>query len=136
MCLQVDYESEEEEAEEEDKEDQWEQEEENAEEEGVQESQAESSQGHGQKSSRGNRDLERDEDSSTQMRVNAVLQSNAAFHRYCFDLKHQLWCEVRSHGFRGGSSAHICCTPLLCCCHSRSTWCCPSPRCTLTSPRS
>lgn len=29
-----------------------------------------------------------------QMRVNSVLQSNQAIERYCYDLKHELWCEV------------------------------------------
>lgn len=28
------------------------------------------------------------------MRVNAVLQSNPAIQRYCFDQQQELWCEV------------------------------------------
>ncbi|KAM9375680.1 DNA-directed RNA polymerase I subunit RPA1 [Pholidichthys leucotaenia] len=34
------------------------------------------------------------EESMNQMRVNAVLESNSAIERYCYDHKNELWCEV------------------------------------------
>ncbi|XP_047441523.1 DNA-directed RNA polymerase I subunit RPA1 isoform X2 [Mugil cephalus] len=34
------------------------------------------------------------EDTSFQMRVNAVLASNSAIESYCYDRKHGLWCEI------------------------------------------
>ncbi|XP_062281970.1 DNA-directed RNA polymerase I subunit RPA1 [Scomber scombrus] len=34
------------------------------------------------------------EGSLSQMRVNAVLDSNPAIERYCYDNQHELWCEV------------------------------------------
>lgn len=93
MCLQVDYESEEEETEEEeDKEDQGELEE-NAED-TLQESQPEMSAAHVVRSVRGRREERKDEDNLNQMRVNAVLQSSPAIQRYSFDEEQQLWCEV------------------------------------------
>lgn len=82
--LQVDYESEEEE----NKEDEGEPEEENAEEESLQQPQAEKTRAREQ--SEGGKP----EGDPTQMRVNAVLQSNPAIQRYCFDQEQELWCEV------------------------------------------
>lgn len=94
MCLQVDYESEEEETEEEDKEDQEELEEENAVEDKLQASQPDISAAHVVRSVRGRRKERKDEDNLNQMRVNAVLQSSPAIQRYSFDEEQQLWCEV------------------------------------------
>ncbi|XP_035016584.1 DNA-directed RNA polymerase I subunit RPA1 [Hippoglossus stenolepis] len=37
---------------------------------------------------------EREEEDMSQMRVNSVLQSNAAIERYCYDHQHELWCEL------------------------------------------
>uniref|UniRef100_A0A671WNV0 DNA-directed RNA polymerase subunit n=1 Tax=Sparus aurata TaxID=8175 RepID=A0A671WNV0_SPAAU len=38
--------------------------------------------------------VEGEEEPLNQMRVNAVLQSNSAIERYCYDVEHELWCEV------------------------------------------
>lgn len=103
MCLQVDYESEEEETEEEDKEDQGELEEENVED-NLQESQPEMSAAHVVRSVRGRREERKDEDNLNQMRVNAVLQSSPAIQRYSFDEEQQLWCEVCLNTFTKLSS--------------------------------
>uniref|UniRef100_A0A8D3AUC3 DNA-directed RNA polymerase subunit n=1 Tax=Scophthalmus maximus TaxID=52904 RepID=A0A8D3AUC3_SCOMX len=35
-----------------------------------------------------------EEETMSQMRVNAVLQSHPAIERYCYDHQHELWCEV------------------------------------------
>lgn len=92
MHLQVDYESEEEE-EEEGKEDQCELEEEGAKEESLQESQPEATPIPPLRR-REKRKEGKHEGNTTQMRVNAVLQSNPAIQRYCFDQQQELWCEV------------------------------------------
>ncbi|XP_034738937.1 DNA-directed RNA polymerase I subunit RPA1 isoform X2 [Etheostoma cragini] len=96
---EVDYESEEEDRGDdgEDKDDQGEDEEENAEENAEQttpeESQPESVGGRAErKTKRARRGGE--EESLSQMRVNSVLESNPAIERYCYDLEHELWCEV------------------------------------------
>lgn len=89
--LQVDYESEEEE---EDKDDQCEPEEENAEEESLREPQPEPTRVPGLRRTKEKREGGKHEGDSTRMRVNAVLQSNPAIQRYCFDQQQELWCEV------------------------------------------
>lgn len=91
MSLQVDYESEEQETDE-DKEDQGELEEENTEQDHLQEVRSETAEAAGV---RGRRDGRKEEESSHQMRINAVLQASPAIQRYSFDEEHQLWCEVR-----------------------------------------
>lgn len=100
ISLQVDYDSEEEEEEEEggddgeDKEDQGEEVEQNVEN-SLEESQPESTGVRVQKKTkRAKRGRGDGEVSLDQMRVNSVLQSNMAIERYCYDLKHELWCEV------------------------------------------
>lgn len=95
MCLQVDYESEEEETDE-DKEDQGELEEDNTEQDNLQEVRPETAEAAGV---RGRRDGRKEEESPHQMRVNAVLQASPAIQRYSFDQEHQLWCEVRLTAF-------------------------------------
>lgn len=94
MCLQVDYESEEEKTDEEDKEDQGELEEESTEQDNLQEVQPETAEATGVRGRDG-----RKEESPHQMRVNAVLQASPAIQRYSFDQEHQLWCEVRFTAF-------------------------------------
>ncbi|KAF1384376.1 hypothetical protein PFLUV_G00117690 [Perca fluviatilis] len=96
---EVDYESEDEDGGEdgEDKDDQGEEEEENVEE-NVEKTTPEESQPEpagvraGRKKTRARRGGE--EESLNQMRVNSVLESNSAIERYCYDLEHELWCEV------------------------------------------
>ncbi|XP_011616408.1 DNA-directed RNA polymerase I subunit RPA1 [Takifugu rubripes] len=87
---EVDYESEEE-TDEEDKEDQGELEEESTEQNDLQEVRPETAEATGV---RGRRDGRKEEESSHQMRVNAVLQVSPAIQRYSFDQEHQLWCEL------------------------------------------
>lgn len=96
MCLQVDYESEEEAAGEEDKEDQGELEEESTGQDNLQEVWPATAEATGV---RGRRDGRNEEESPHQMRVNAVLQASPAIQRYSFDQEHQLWCEVRLTAF-------------------------------------
>uniref|UniRef100_A0A8C9ZH58 DNA-directed RNA polymerase subunit n=1 Tax=Sander lucioperca TaxID=283035 RepID=A0A8C9ZH58_SANLU len=96
---EVDYESEDEDRGDdgEDKDDQGEEEEENVEE-NVEKTTPEESQPESagvsaeRKKKRARRGGE--EESLNQMRVNAVLESNSAIERYCYDLEHELWCEV------------------------------------------
>lgn len=90
-CLQVDYESEEEE---EVKEDEGKPEEENAEEESLQKPRAEKRHIPRLKGAREQSEGRKPEGDLTQMRVNAVLHSNPAIQRYCFDQEQELWCEV------------------------------------------
>lgn len=98
----MDYESEEEDGGDgEDKEDQGEdEEEENAEEEnkennGLEESQPASAGVRVEKrSKRTKRGGEGEAIRMSQMRVNSVLDSNSAIERYCYDIEHELWCEV------------------------------------------
>ena len=97
FTLQVDYESEEEDGGDdgEDKEDQGEEEEEASEkaEDTLEETQPESAGlGKQKKNKRAKRVGE--EETLNQMRVNTVLQSNSAIERYCYDVEHELWCEV------------------------------------------
>lgn len=96
ICLQVDYESEEEETDEEEKEDQGELEEESTEQDNLQDVRPETAEATGV---RGRRDGKKEEESPHQMRVNAVLQASPAIQRYSFDQEHQLWCEVRLTAF-------------------------------------
>lgn len=35
-----------------------------------------------------------EEEGMSQLRVNSVLQSHPAVERYCYDYKHELWCQV------------------------------------------
>lgn len=91
MCLQVDYESDEEETDEEDKEDQRELEEE-TEQDNPQEARPETAEAAGVRG----RDGRKEEKSPYQMRVDAVLQASPAIQRYSFDQEHQLWCQVRT----------------------------------------
>lgn len=99
--LQVDYESEEEDGGDdgEDKEDQGEEEEEASEkaEDTLEETQPESAGLEMQKKKKRAKRVEGEEEPLNQMRVNAVLQSNSAIERYCYDVEHELWCEVSFH---------------------------------------
>ncbi|TDH07905.1 hypothetical protein EPR50_G00111300 [Perca flavescens] len=96
---EVDYESEDEDGVDngEDKDDQGDEEEENVEE-NVEKTTPEESQPEpagvraGRKKTRARRGGE--EESLNRMRVNSVLESNSAIERYCYDLEHELWCEV------------------------------------------
>lgn len=95
---EVDYESEEEDGGDdgEDKEDQGEEEEEASEkaEDTLEETQPESAGLEMQKKKKRAKRVEGEEEPLNQMRVNAVLQSNSAIERYCYDVEHELWCEV------------------------------------------
>lgn len=93
----MDYESEEEEVaeeEEEHKEDQCDPVEENAEEESLQGSQPEVTHVPGPRRTKKRRETGKRVGDLAQTRVNAVLQSNPAIQRYCFDQQQELWCEV------------------------------------------
>ncbi|XP_073342711.1 DNA-directed RNA polymerase I subunit RPA1 [Pagrus major] len=94
---EVDYESEEEDGGDdgEDKEDQGEEEEEAVEkaEDTLEETQPESA-GLGMQKKKKRAKRAEEEETLNQMRVNSVLQSNSAIERYCYDVKHELWCEV------------------------------------------
>lgn len=90
--MQVDYESEEEDNgdDPEDKEDQ-----------GVEEAEEETNaveepQANGRRTEKRKKGEKRVEgaESQSEMRVNSVLESNAAIERYSYDHKHELWCEV------------------------------------------
>uniref|UniRef100_A0A3Q2W006 DNA-directed RNA polymerase subunit n=1 Tax=Haplochromis burtoni TaxID=8153 RepID=A0A3Q2W006_HAPBU len=92
IFLQVDYESEEEDNgdDPEDKEDQ-----------GVEEAEEETNaveepQANGRRTEKKKKREKRVEgaESQSEMRVNSVLESNAAIERYSYDHKHELWCEV------------------------------------------
>lgn len=92
----MDYESEEDGGDDgEDKEDQGDEEEEAEEkvEDTLEESQPESA---GVRTERKKKRAKRGggEEALNQMRVNTVLESNPAIERYCYDLQHELWCEV------------------------------------------
>uniref|UniRef100_A0A3Q3FIR8 DNA-directed RNA polymerase subunit n=1 Tax=Labrus bergylta TaxID=56723 RepID=A0A3Q3FIR8_9LABR len=95
---EVDYDSEEEvggdEGEDKDEQEEDEKEEEN-EENTPEESQPQSAGGRvTRKKKRSKRAEGEAEDSLNEMRVNSVLQSNPAIERYCYDIRHELWCEV------------------------------------------
>lgn len=108
MCLQVDYESEEEATDEEDKEDQGELEMESTGQDNLQEVWPETAEATGV---RGRRDGRKEEESPYQMRVNAVLQTSPAIQRYSFDQEHQLWCEVRLTAFPQLMKTRCCSIP-------------------------
>ncbi|XP_030595949.1 DNA-directed RNA polymerase I subunit RPA1 isoform X2 [Archocentrus centrarchus] len=93
---EVDYESEEDNDcdDAEDKEDQGEEEAaETAETDFMEEQQPEPQQEPKERRKKGAKSVEAAE-STSQMRVNTVLQSNSAIERYCYDYQHELWCEV------------------------------------------
>lgn len=95
LC-KVDYESEEEDGGDdgEDKEDQDEEEaEENVENNTLEESQPDSA-GVGMEKRRKQPKRRGEGEALNQMRVNSVLESNSAIERYCYDVQHELWCEV------------------------------------------